>query len=196
MSAYRVVSYTSQGEEPVTVAEARAFCQLDPDADTADLTLLIPAVRDVIERLYGLALTERTIEVSYDREELQRVIEVPVSPLVTLRTVAFADVDDVETQLDAEAMAALLRANVLAQPGELILKAGQAWPTDLRREQALTLTAVVGWKAETLPPGLKLALLKTLATNYDHRSYVLAGGEVQIPEGAARDLAPYKVWTL
>jgi len=70
------------GEEPVSRAEAKAFCRIDGDAEDALLDALIAAARLHVEGLTGRALVTQTWRLVLHRPP--PVVALPVLPAVEL----------------------------------------------------------------------------------------------------------------
>jgi len=70
------------GEEPVTLAEAKAFCRIDADDDDALVAALIASARLHVEAMTGRALVEQTWRLSLTCAPL--LVELPVVPAIAL----------------------------------------------------------------------------------------------------------------
>lgn len=70
------------GEEPVTLAEAKAFCRIDVDDDDALVGALIASARLHVEAMTGRALVEQTWRLSLSCAP--RLVELPVVPAIAL----------------------------------------------------------------------------------------------------------------
>jgi hypothetical protein len=139
--------------EPISIEQLSGWSQaaissttndLDSDAQVLLLEMLRDS-RDRVERFLGRALIRRSFKATFDAEDLQDAegVEVfrlflPIGPLVTLDTATFTDEDDVESSLLADLTA------VPGNPGYIILKADEEWPTYPRERACLTLTFTAG----------------------------------------------------
>jgi hypothetical protein len=70
------------GEEPVTLAEAKAFCRIDVDDDDALVSALIASARLHVEAMTGRALVEQTWRLSLSCAP--RLVELPVAAAIAL----------------------------------------------------------------------------------------------------------------
>ena len=70
------------GEEPVTLAEAKAFCRIDGSDEDALASALIAAARLQVESLTGRALVTQTWRLSTSCAP--RLVELPVIPAASL----------------------------------------------------------------------------------------------------------------
>lgn len=137
--------------EPVTLAEAKAFCRVYGDVtdDDAFITTLIVAARDFIERRNGRAFGVQTW-----RE--RRAI--PATGVVRLYKAPVVEVLSVE--VDGESKAGEVR------PGNRLRLDGSAGGEVVVEYRA-------GW--ETIPATARLALLALVVHWYDRREPVITG---------------------
>ena len=70
------------GEEPVTLAEAKAFCRIDGSDEDALVSALIAAARLQVESLTGRALVSQTWRLTMTCAP--RLVELPVIPVASL----------------------------------------------------------------------------------------------------------------
>jgi len=133
------------GEEPVALADAKAWCRIDTDDDDALVTALIAAARLEVESFTGRALVTQswrlTLECPVGREVMLPVV--PVSAI----SAATADGEDIAVTLQGDA--ALL-------------------PDEGYETLSIDYTAGYGAAAD-VPPDLKQAVLMLVAYWYDNR---------------------------
>jgi hypothetical protein len=132
------------GEEPVTLAEAKAFCRIDGDGDDALVSALIAAARLQVESLSGRALVTQTWRLTLE--------DVPglVVPLPVIPAIALVDAPDGATLVGD--------AVLLAEPAATL---------------TLDYTAGYG-DAAAVPADLKQALLLLVAYWFEYRDSVSA----------------------
>jgi hypothetical protein len=151
---------TEPSIEPISIEQLSGWSQaaisattndLDTDAQTLLLEMLTDA-RDRVERFLGRALIRRSFKVRFDAEDLvdSEGVELfrlylPIGPLVTLDAATWTDEDDVESTITSYFTA------VAGNPGYIILKADQEWPTYPRERSCLTIQFTAG-DAEGLAP--------------------------------------------
>ena len=73
------------GEDPVTLAEAKAFCRIDSSDEDALVEALIAAARLQVESLTGRALVTQSWRLTLDCAP--RLVELPVIPVASLLVV-------------------------------------------------------------------------------------------------------------
>jgi uncharacterized phiE125 gp8 family phage protein len=164
-------------EEPVSLAEATAHLKLD--RDDAALPRLIAAARARAEWHTGRAFITQGWTLHLDRLPRDRVIEVPLPPLIAVTALTVFARDGGATVIDP----ADYRADVAAS--RLVLKpAAPANPG----AAALAFTAGYGVAAE-VPAPIREAILELVAGLYEQR-----GEEPDdLPLAALALLAPYRV---
>jgi uncharacterized phiE125 gp8 family phage protein len=80
----------------------------------------------------------------------------------------------------------------------LVLKDGQSWPTDIRRQNSVIVQCHVGYgeDASAVPEDIKLAIKRIAATVYEHRDDQIESTrtiDMKIPVDAEKLLAPYRL---
>jgi uncharacterized phiE125 gp8 family phage protein len=177
---------TPPAEEPVALAEARAHLKLDTTDDDALVTRLIAAARIRAEWHTGRAFVTQGWTLRRDRLPLDRVIAIPLPPLVAVTALTFFAGDDSATVVDP----AGYRVDVAAS--RLVLKPAVA-VASLRRTDGVALAFRAGYgDAGDVPAPLRQAILELVAGLYEHR------GETpdDLPRTALALLAPYRVLKL
>jgi hypothetical protein len=132
------------GEEPVTLAEAKAFCRIDGDDEDALVGALVAAARLQVESLSGRALVTQTWRLSLSGFTA-RLVPLPVTPVQAL----VAAPEGATLQADAV---------MLAEPVDPL---------------AVDYTAGYGDPAD-VPGDLKQAVLQLVAYWFEYRDSVAA----------------------
>lgn len=179
-------------EAPVSTEDAKAYARVEGAAEDDLVTALVLAVAGQAERLCERAFLERAFELTvYGPAEKSPwddglVIRLPRAPLVAVESASFYDADDAETELDEGDDFRLDGDDVVVTryarlgPGERI---------------ALAFTAGYAETAEALEaaqPGLRLDLLRAVATAYEHREDVVVGPAVGRLPGVVT--APFRTY--
>src|SRR5690349_22923327 len=112
-----MTSYLLAGpaEEPVSLAEARAFLKVDDVAEDGLITTLIGAARLHVEGVTGRALLAQSWRVVLDAWPADRQVKLPVTPFMALTEITAYDA--------AGAALALPLAQFLNEPDRLLLPA-------------------------------------------------------------------------
>lgn len=211
----KYVQLTTPSFEPITAAEVKTHLRLDTTADDTLIgSTIIPGVRDFAERHTGTIIPRRTFRASFDtvykqsfspdnlewwdgvREgaitsgEMQRELELPLPPLVS--------VESVTTTNSAGSATAYASSNyyvdVYSEPGKIILKQGSLWPSDLRYHDCITVDFTAGFADGSVPPMLKIALMQIAAHWYENRELYEVGTILaRVPVSAMSILDRFKI---
>jgi uncharacterized phiE125 gp8 family phage protein len=177
---------TPPAEEPVTLAEAKAHLKLDATDDDALVTRMIAAARARAEWHTGRAFVTQGWTLHLDCFPRDRAIEIPLPPLVAVGSLTVFARDDQASVIDPVRYV----VDAASAPARLVLKPTAAFPTNLRRTNAVALAYTAGYgTAAAVPATIKEAILELVAFLYEHRGEAPA----ELPPGALALLAPYRV---
>jgi uncharacterized phiE125 gp8 family phage protein len=184
-----MTSYLLAGpaEEPVSLAEAKAFLKVDDTAEDGLITTLIGAARLHVEGVTGKALLAQSWRIVLDDWPEGGAVKLPVSPLIAVT--AITAVDDHGGSHD------IALAQFLSEPDRLIVPRVVTGMPVLQERQGLEIDYVAGFgtEPEDVPADLRQALLGLVAHWFEHRDAVIvAGSGVVIPSGFDRAVARYK----
>lgn len=141
----------------------------------------------------GRALITQSLEVALSGWPRGRVIELPRPPLVSVTSVKYFDVDDVEATLAASNY----HVDTRSTPGRLVLKSTSQWPgTELREVNGVIIRYVAGYGSEAsdVPAEMRAAMKLWLGELYEVRENSAAGGLVTVPSAAEKVLLKYRVF--
>jgi uncharacterized phiE125 gp8 family phage protein len=183
-----MISYLLAGpaEEPVSLAEAKAFLRLDADTEDGLVTTLIAAARLHVESVTGRALVTQSWRAVLDGWPTGRAVPLPVSPLVELTAVrAFDDQDDEHE---------LALGQFQLEPARVLLPRAITGMPALRERLGLEIDYIAGFgDAADVPADLKRALLALVAHWFEHRDAVIvAGSGAVVPLGFDRLVDGYR----
>lgn len=186
-----MTSYLLAGpaEEPVSLAEARAFLRLDDAAEDALVTTLVTAARLHVEGTTARALIAQAWRKVLDCWPTDRAVRLPVAPLLSLTAVTAYD--------EAGTPHVLELGQFELEPATplLLLPADIAGVPALRERQGIEIDYVAGYgaTAANVPADLKQAVLLLVAYWFEHRDLtVLSGPGGAAPTGFERLVAPYR----
>ncbi|BDA83689.1 hypothetical protein Sa4125_12310 [Aureimonas sp. SA4125] len=171
--------------EPVTLAEAKAWCRIERDDEDALLARLVAAARETVERETRLVLVRRGFRLALDPVPGDGWIEITRHPLHEVTSVVAFDGAGVPTEFG---------------PGQGVIERALGVEA-IRVSQAVVRAAVNGAEIEftsgfapgTVPENLVLAMQRIVATAYELRGAVSAGMQPAIVPDAARVLiAPFR----
>jgi hypothetical protein len=206
---------TNPSFEPITLAGVKAHLRLDTTADdTLIESTIIPGVRDFAERHTGTVIPLRTFRAIFDtvnkarfspelfewwdgvREgaivstDMLRELELPLPPLVSIESVTTTNSAGETSAYASENY----YADIYSEPGKLILKQGRFWPSDLRKDNCVTVDFTAGYANGSIPPMLKIALMQIAAHWYENRELFEVGTILaRVPVSALSILDRFKV---
>lgn len=182
-----MISYLLAGpaEEPVALADARAFIKLDDTAEDALLTTLITAARLHVEAVTARAMLSQSWRLVLDAWPTTRTIALPVGPVSALSAVTVFDAEDEPQALDLD--------NFLLQAGQVLLPRDIAVAARPRLGIEMDYVAGYGSDPAAVPADLKHACLVLVAHWFEHRDAVIvAGSGAVVPAGFDRLVTPYR----
>lgn len=191
---------TAPSVEPVTLAEARAWCRVDSTDDDAILTLLIQAMREYAENITGRVFVQRSLQLSLPCFT-EFTIELPRPPLVSVTSVKYYDVAGVLQTIDPSDY----EVNTEREPGQVKPAYGETWAYTRSVFNAVQIVYQAGYAPtgsptdyrENIPASLKLWMHARLATLYEARQQLVDNRTVEIPRNFADGLLDsLKVGTL
>lgn len=210
---------TAPNEEPISLAEAKAFLRVDASAENALITSLIIAARRFVEKNTGRALITQTWDlwldcfphkrkigaaadsdfdggviegpINYVKESVN-FIEIPKSPLVSVTHLKTYDSSETEAVMSTDDYG----VDVISEPGRLYLKFGKIWPAViLRPRNGINIRFVAGFgAASAVPDDIKQAMYLLIGHWFEHREAAITGSISQeVKLGALPLLAAYEM---
>jgi uncharacterized phiE125 gp8 family phage protein len=157
--------------EPVTLAEAKAFCRVDTNDDDSLFATLIRAARLHAEKHQQRALINQTWTLVLDG--LYEPIELPYPPLSSVTTLKYLDSAGDQQTLSS----ATYTVSTDHEPGRITLAYGKSWPTLRGVVDQVEIAYVAGYGAtpDTVPHETRLAILQLVSHWYVHRGLVIDG---------------------
>lgn len=207
----RLELYTAPSVEPVTTSTAKSFLKVDVSTDDTLIDTMITAARELVEQATGRRLVTQTWTGWLDTFPNDRSDEwwdgvregylgsltsgslcIPIGPVQSITHVKVYDNAGTATTADASTYYLATKGYGTA---DVVLKAGQTWPSIVQREQnAVEVRFVVGYgdAGSDVPSALVLAILNLVAHLYERRGDVSEG----IPPTVMKLLSPYRNLTL
>lgn len=160
---------TAPAIEPVTLAEAKAHCRVDSNADDAMITALIVAARESCEHKVGRPLITQTWERTLEYFPGGAILLGKFKPLSVV-SVKYLDDAGAATTLDPAAYT--LDADT--EPGYLLPAYGTTWPSARAAASSVRVrfTAGYGPAASDVPTAVKQWILLAVGTIYEQRASV------------------------
>lgn len=184
-----MTSYLLAGpaEEPVSLAEAKAYLKVDDSAEDGLITTLIGAARLHVEGVTGQALLAQSWRVVLDAWPENRMVKLPVTPFMAVTEIMAYD--------DNGGGHAVPLAQFLSEPDRLLLPDAVAGMPALRARQGIEIDYVAGFGTEpaAVPADIRQALLVLVGYWHEHRDAVIvAGSGAVVPSGFDRLVAGHK----
>lgn len=182
-----LLQLTGPAEEPVTIAEARAYLRLDGEDDDAVVAACVTAARQACESFTGRSLISQSWQLYLDRWPEGAVV-LPRPPLQTVTAINVYDSDGAATALDPGDF----WVDGAGAPARLIAKSSTVLPQPGRRLGGIEITYDAGYGPgwNDVPQALRQGMLMAVADFYEHRSAETASG---LPAAIAALWQPYRV---
>lgn len=184
-----MTSYLLAGpaEEPVSLAEAKAFLKVDDAAEDGLIATLIGAARLHVEGVTGKALLAQSWRVVLDDWPESGVVKLPVSPLRSVTAITATDDNGGSHEIGL--------AQFSSEPDRLFVPRVVVGMPILQERGGIEIDYVAGFGSEPadVPADLRQALLGLVAHWYEHRDAVIvAGSGAVVPSGFDRMISRHK----
>lgn len=157
---------TAPSLEPVKLEEAKEYLRVEHSADDAEITRLIKAARQYVERVTWRALISQTWKLRLNCFPCGPIY-LPKPPLSSVSSVSYVDADGNSQTWSSS----LWTSDIYSEPGVLEPAYGEAYPTTRAIRQAITITFVAGYGTATtdVPEEIRRALMEHVGKAYEHR---------------------------
>jgi uncharacterized phiE125 gp8 family phage protein len=178
---------TGPAGEPLALAEMKQALRLDGDAEDALVARLIIAARLHVTAVTGRALITETWRLALDGVPRDRVVRLPVSPLVAVMALRTLDDDGNATDWPVTGL-------VLAKSPALIVLPEALVGAERRAQLGIEIDYEAGYSdADAVPADLKQAMALLVGHWFEHREAgVVDVTAAALPLGVAALLAPYR----
>jgi len=166
---------TPAASDPVSVAEAKAYCRIDGSTeDTFVESLIKTAVRWIEDHPFcSRALVSQEYQLTLSR--FPDAIVLPRPPLVSVSSVKYYDVNGDQQTLATDQYQVASQS----EPARIVPAPGCTWPSTQERLEAVEVNYTAGYaNAASVPPGLKLAVMMLVNHWYRTREPVNIGTSV------------------
>jgi uncharacterized phiE125 gp8 family phage protein len=177
--------------EPVSLAEAKAHCRVDGDAEDTLIASLILAARMHIERSLNLALVEQEWSLFLDRWPDGPWVKLPLAPVLSLTAVRLYSPTDTFMTLDP----GLFILDDAGRHPRLARREAQAWPLPGRSVSGIEIAFTAGYGAavDDVPMPVRLAIKMLVAHWYEAREPVTpADAASSVPLTVNSLIGPYR----
>ena len=160
---------TAAALEPISLAEAKAYCRIDVDDENDLVDGLIRAGREWIEAFTHRALMTQT----WDEKRSQfpsdvDVIVLPLAPLISVTSITYLDTAGATQTWSSALYTVDAPAGPHARPGWVYPIYGGIFPATQAIEHAVTIRFVAGYGATavTVPPVIRACLKEYVRLGY------------------------------
>lgn len=159
LNTYMIIDKTKTNTMPITLAEARTQCQVDGTAHDTQLTGLIEAITNIIEKETNIDTRSCTYELWLPRFPNER-IRIPRGPLTAVSKIEYYS-DGEKITLPTSQYRVYTPSSVLGY-----VQCVSSFPhTDHRRDDAVIVSFTSGYS--TCPPAVKQAALLSIKAWFD-----------------------------
>lgn len=184
---------TAPTAEPLSLQEVKEYLRLEDATDERVVQPLITAARIFAEEHMNRALMQQTItlflDAVVDQDEplyegmrtapdlnyYKNYIVLPKSPVQSVTSVKTFDDNDTATTMATSKY----YVDTVREPGRIVLRTGETFPTALRVANAIEVIYVAGYtSAFAIPEPIRMGMLQHIAYLYEHRGdmYEAQGG--------------------
>ncbi len=185
---YAVARISDPASEPVSLAEAKAQCRVEHSDDDAYISALVAAARMRVEDDLGIVLVSHQWRLTADGFPCGGGrIEIPRTPLISVESVAYVDVNGDAQTMDAAGY------RVIAAMGVIEPTLNGSWPSTAAVTGAAVVEFTAGYGVAASVPGpIKQAIKLMVGHWYRNRESVVMGTIVApLPHGVDWLLGPY-----
>jgi uncharacterized phiE125 gp8 family phage protein len=185
--------HTAPASEPLTLAQAKAQCEVDSDYWDELITALIPTARVQVENITGLQLMPATWTLTLDAFPCfsTTAIRLPKNPITGIDSITYVnDAGDATVWSPSD-----YTLDATGQPARLLPAYDKTWPTARRQPNAVTIQFDAGYANAAAIPAPLISAMKLLISHlFKNREATEARALVEIPLGVQSLIAPYAVY--
>lgn len=175
--------------EPITVAEAKAHCRIDHDAEDMLISSLILAARLHVEHNLDLALVSQSWSLYLDAWPGGAHVELPLAPLIGVEAIKTYDADDNAAIVDPGKYS----IDAASRRPRIAFDNSASRPVPGRAINGIEIAFVAGYgaTADDVPVPIRQAIKMLVAHWYEAREPAEQHA-VSIPGTVASLIAPYR----
>lgn len=173
---------TAPAAEPISIAEAKAHLKIRGSDTTQDGYIentLIPTARKVAEDFQHRAYITQTWDLYLDAFPACGVIELPRPPLQSVTSIIYTLEDGSTATFSSSSYV----VDAVSEPGRILLKEGEAWPSDvLQVGPSIKVRFVAGYgSAGSSVPAEILRGIYLLIGHYMENREIMLTGTIGMP---------------
>jgi uncharacterized phiE125 gp8 family phage protein len=171
--------------EPVALPEMRAYLRVDGEAEDELIAGLVRAARLIVEASSRRILVASRWRLVLDRWPSERIIHLPLSPLLSVERIAVAASGGPQ-----EVPPAAYTADRVSDPPRIVVGPEAPDPVEARAGIAIELVAGFGDAPDAIPDPLRLAVKMMVARWFENRGDI--AGEQSLPMDALALVMPFR----
>jgi len=175
---------TAPATAVVTLSEMKAVLRVDSDDDDTEIGDFIQDATEKFDAEFGelgRALITQTWRLTMPHFPLDGKIELPISPVQSVSSIQYFDVNGVQQTLSTDAY------RFIDEPDEPFIERvdGATWPGTFTRSDCVTVTYVAGYgnAATDVPESIRQPLRLLVAHAYENREAVSEATLTENPMG-------------
>lgn len=176
---------TGPAVEPITIAEAKAQCQVDTPDDDALISALIQAAREYVESATHRPLITQTWDWKRDTFPYWTdALVLPLPPVSSVTSVTYVATDGTSTTWSSSLYLTDLPTGPKAEPARITPVFGGYYPYTRYQINAVTVRFVCGYgtSPQSVPESLRAAIKVLVAHWYGARQPVTFDARVTVSE--------------
>lgn len=168
---------TAPTDYVVSIADAKLHCHVDDPTNEYDsqFRFFIEAARESCEQFTGRQLMQATWRLNVDKWPCDGIIYVPKSPLVSVTSVKYIDINGVQQTVSS----ADYDVDIRSEPGRIQPGFGKSWPTARIHQNSIEIIFVAGYANQvSIPAPLRLGMLHLISHWNENREAINIGNIV------------------
>lgn len=182
----------SPSRRAISVSEAKSHLRVSSSDEDALIESYVDAALAAIEGPGGLGIgvLERQWRITLDG--FPPTIWLEITPVLSLDEISYLDGAGASQILTVDTD---YRVDLDHEPARVVPAYGKSWPATLATIGAVTVLYTAGYRqGEGIPADLRVAMLQTIASNYENRESIVVGtSAMRIPDSAMETFERYRV---
>ena len=172
-------------DEPVSLADAKAWLRIETGDEDALVTALIPAARTIVEAATRRLLVTQTWRLSFDA--WPSALAIPLAPVASVAAMRVYDTAGVSQAIDPTTY------RLFDTPDRAQVVFSLPPPAPGRAAAGIEIDVVAGYGASSdVPQALRQAMLMLIARWFENRGDAVEAGKGELPASAAALIAPFR----
>lgn len=165
---------TAAASDPVTLAEAKAYCMVDGTNDNDLITAFISSATNAVQLIIAQQFIQATFDETWDYFPCEFTLD--RSPLASVSYVKYYDVDGTLTTISS----ANYHVDTYSRRPRIVPIESYVWPdTQCGKPSAVIVRYVAGYAGASSVPGtIKTAIMATVKHWYDNRGPIVTSGAI------------------